>query len=89
VGCNSDAVAKWEDVTNWLDGSHTYKPLFYLVYYSKLSNFVDHSFTEWAYPFGGDKGYNGQFIMEGETVPFNGQWEDNWNWCFGIYPTNC
>ena len=27
---------------------------------------------------------SGQWAMEAETNGFGSNWEDNWNWCFGV-----
>jgi hypothetical protein len=34
--------------------------------------FTGYSFDEWTYPYGGGKGYNGQLVLEGEILPFEG-----------------
>jgi hypothetical protein len=52
------------------------------------SNFAGFSFSEWIKD--DKRNYlDGQWAMEGETNGFGSNWESNWNWCFGVYPTNC
>lgn len=82
---NSDPVAYWNDVQNWLNRYSNYGVLYDLVDYLKTSIWMGHAF---AYQKAAGK-YDGQFIIEGETVPFGGEWERGWNWCFGVYPTGC
>lgn len=82
---NSDPVANWNDVGNWLNKYSTTGPLYEIVDLTKITIWMGHAF---AYS-KADGRLDGQFIIEGETVPFGGEWERGWNWCFGVWPTEC
>lgn len=82
---NSDPVAYWDDVQDWLNRYSSHGTLYDIVAETKSSIWMGHAFS---YEKAAGK-YDGQFIIEGETVPFGGEWERGWNWCFGVYPTEC
>jgi hypothetical protein len=82
---NSDPIAYWDDVQNWLNRYSNYGTLYDIVAQSKSSIWMGHALSHEK---AGGK-YDGQFIIEGETVPFGGEWERGWNWCFGVHPTEC
>lgn len=71
---NSDPVAYWGDAINWLAVSQGYNgPIWDNVAWEKTSPLLGHASTS------EQNAFDGQFIIEGETSPFNGAWETGWN----------
>ncbi|PBP21118.1 hypothetical protein BUE80_DR008005 [Diplocarpon rosae] len=88
---NSDPVATWNDTTAWLntateDGG--YSPFDYVSAMANVGTVVGHSLISNVHDERG-WGYNAQFAMEGYDHAFSPDWEEDFNWCFGAYPTNC
>ncbi|KAH7395541.1 hypothetical protein BKA64DRAFT_754334 [Cadophora sp. MPI-SDFR-AT-0126] len=90
---NSDPIATWDDTTAWLN-AHTeaggMRPYDYVLRMANLGTFLGHSLRDNVHDTAGNAwGYNGQFGMQGEYHGFSPDWEGDFNWCFGAYPTNC
>lgn len=85
VQSNSDTTAAWNDVMTWLNyGGGNTPPMSIILDMEKESYMMGHAFTTKV---GGFK--DGQFAMEEESNGFGNNFEDDWNWCWGAYPTNC
>ncbi|RMJ21078.1 hypothetical protein PHISP_08051 [Aspergillus sp. HF37] len=54
----------------------------------KQSSMAGFSFKKWLKRPGGSK-TSGQFAMEAEVNGFGSNWENNWNWCFGVDQSGC
>ncbi|CAL3968991.1 unnamed protein product [Diplocarpon coronariae] len=88
---NSDPVATWDDTTTWLnspteDGG--FSPFDYVSAMASVGTFVGHSLVSNVHDNRGTS-YNAQFAMEGYDHAFSPDWEGDFNWCFGAFPTNC
>ncbi|EKD17662.1 uncharacterized protein L3040_003543 [Drepanopeziza brunnea f. sp. 'multigermtubi'] len=89
---NSDPVASWADVMNWLNsrtengGTTPYQSVYSI---AAFGNYLGHSLVNTVHDGKSAWGYNAQFAMEGFDHGFAPDWEDDFNWCFGAYPTNC
>lgn len=85
VQANSDPVAYWDDVMNWLYyGGSDEPPMSVILGYEKTSYMIGHAFETNV------NGYlDGQFAFEEESNGFGSNFETDWNWCFGVYPNNC
>ncbi|KAG4432325.1 hypothetical protein IFR05_012204 [Cadophora sp. M221] len=90
---NSDPVATWADTTAWLNGNTEpggARPYDFVLAMANTGTFLGHSLRANVHDIKGETwGYNAQFGMEGEWHGFSPDWENNFNWCFGVYPTNC
>ncbi|KAK0101720.1 hypothetical protein ONS95_006875 [Cadophora gregata] len=90
---NSDPIATWDDTIAWLNSrteSGGARPYDYVLNMANMGTFVGHSLRSNVHDLKGSAwGFNGQFGMQGEYHGFSPDWEGDFNWCFGAYPTNC
>lgn len=71
IQSNSDPVAAWGDVISWLDAPseiNGWSPFQIFMDFAFVSSWIGHSFMTFIHDKGTGKGYNGQFVIEGETT---------------------
>ncbi|KAF8860732.1 hypothetical protein BDZ45DRAFT_724448 [Acephala macrosclerotiorum] len=71
IQSNSDPVATWGDVMSWLDAPseiNGWSPFQIIMNFAFVSSWIGHSFMTFVHDKGTGKGYNGQFVIEGETT---------------------
>lgn len=86
---NSDPIASYDDVVNWL---HSREPEG-CTYPTVLAGFISAGKGDYLGATLADQTadnfYNGQWLAEAKHGKFEPGWEANKNWCYGVYKTNC